>query len=135
MNRALAREIAMKILYSQCVGGKNSIPDALEQSEKDERLSELDMTFLENIIDGVGAHREVIDEKIMQFAKGWTLERLAKVDLTILRIAVYEMFYEPTIPIGATINEAVELAKNFGDVKSYGYVNGVLASIATTVTK
>lgn len=128
MNRPLAREIAMKILYSECVGGADTRDAVLEQSELTEQMSASDLTFLENIVDGVRTHREPIDELISEFAQGWTLDRIAKVDLSILRIAIYEFLYEPTIPGGATINEAVELAKRYGDVKSYGFVNGILAS-------
>lgn len=75
-------------------------------------------------------HLPEIDEKIAQKSQGWTLSRLAKSDLTILRLAVFEILYDEEVPNGVAINEAVELAKRYGGDKSYGFVNGVLASIA-----
>lgn len=70
-----------------------------------------------------------IDQKISEKAKGWKLERLAKVDLAILRVAVYELFYDADVPNPVAINEAVELAKQYGEKKSGKFVNGVLAGI------
>ena len=112
MDRSLAREIAMKMLYAASLGGEESMSEVLEQSEQADTLSDSDKIFLEN------------------YAQGWALNRLAKVDLTILRMAVYEMLYMPEIPVGATVNEAVELAKRFGEEKSPGFINGILGSVA-----
>lgn len=68
-----------------------------------------------------------IDELINQYAKGWTTERMSKVDLTIIRLAVYEIKFDEDVPAGVAINEAVEIAKKFGQEESSGFVNGVLA--------
>lgn len=68
-----------------------------------------------------------IDEMINKQAKGWTTQRMGKVDLTILRLAVYEIVFDEEVPTGVAINEAVELAKRFGQEESSGFVNGVLA--------
>ena len=68
-----------------------------------------------------------IDEMINQNAKGWTTERMSKVDLTIIRLAVYEIKFDEDVPAGVAINEAVEIAKKFGQEESAGFVNGVLA--------
>ena len=67
---------------------------------------------------------------IGKYAQGWSLNRLARVDLTILRLAVYEIMFMPEIPVGATINEAVELAKKYAEDKSSGFINGILGSVA-----
>lgn len=67
---------------------------------------------------------------INQRAKGWTTQRMAKVDLTILRLAVYEIVFDDDVPTGVAINEAVELAKRFGQEESSGFINGVLAKFA-----
>ena len=72
-------------------------------------------------------HLDTIDDLIRQTATGWTMERMGKVDLTILRLAVYEMKMDDTIPVSVAINEAVELAKKFGQDESPSFVNGVLA--------
>ena len=71
-----------------------------------------------------------IDAMINKQAKGWTTQRMGKVDLTILRLAVYEIVFDEDVPTGVAINEAVELAKRFGQEESSGFVNGVLAKFA-----
>ena len=130
MDRSLAREIAMKMLYAASLGGEESMSEVLEQSEQADTLSGNDKTFLENLTAGVTAHREELDAVIGKYAQGWALNRLAKVDLTILRMAVYELMCMHEIPVGATINEAVELAKAYGEDKSSGFINGILGSVA-----
>ncbi len=131
MSHTLSREIAMKRLYAETVGGVDSIEDALEQSDR-EALSEEDALFSDRLYEGVHAHMEEIDGEIAAHAADWSIGRIAKVDLSILRIAVYELLYERAIPVGATVNEAVELAKEFGGEKSAGFINGVLGAIAKT---
>ena len=112
MKHTISREIAMKRLYAETVGGTDSIEDALEQTER--HMSDEDVLFSDRLYEGVHAHMEEIDRTIGEHAKDWSIARIAKVDLSILRIAVYELLYEPGIPEGATVNEAVELAKLFG---------------------
>lgn len=73
---------------------------------------------------------EAVDQVIAQKAKGWEVSRLAKSDLTVLRLAVFEILYDEDVPNSVAINEAVELAKKYGTDKSYRFVNGVLASVA-----
>ena len=68
-----------------------------------------------------------IDSQINERAKGWSTDRMAKVDLTIIRLAVYEILFDETVPTGVAINEAVELAKKFGQDSSFSFVNGILA--------
>ena len=80
----------------------------------------------ENIRENLGQ----IDEQIAEVAKGWRTERMGKVELTLLRLAVYEIKYDDDIPTGVAINEAVELAKIFGGEGSSAFVNGVLAKLA-----
>lgn len=74
-------------------------------------------------------HMEEIDQKIGEKANGWTISRLAKADLTVMRLAVFEILFDDEVPNGVAINEAVELAKRYGGDKSYGFVNGILSSI------
>ena len=130
MECSLAREIAMKMLYAASLGGEESMSEVLEQSEQADTLSGGDKTFLEDLMAGVKARQEELDAVIGRYAQGWALNRLARVDLTILRMAVYELKYMPEVPVGATINEAVELAKAYGEDKSSGFINGILGSIA-----
>lgn len=128
MKHTLSREIAMKRLYAETVGGSDTLEDALEQTERG--MSDEDMLFSDRIYEGVHAHLEKIDETIEAHAKDWSISRIAKVDLSIMRIAVYELLFEPNIPEGASVNEAVELAKLFGGEKSPGFINGILGAIA-----
>ena len=128
MSHTLSREIAMKRLYAETVGGVDSIEDALEQSDRN-TLTEGDALFSDRLYEGVRAHMEEIDAEIETHATDWSIGRIAKVDLSILRIAVYEILYERSIPVGATVNEAVELAKEFGGEKSAGFINGVLGAV------
>ena len=130
MDRSLAREIAMKMLYAASLGGGETMDEVLEQSEQADTLSGSDKTFLENLVAGVTDRQEELDAVIGKYAQGWALNRLGKVDLTILRMAVYELMCMPEIPVGATINEAVELAKRYAEDKSSGFINGILGSAA-----
>ena len=130
MNRSLAREIAMKMLYAASLGGEESMSEVLEQSEQADTLDDGDKTFLENLVAGVYARQEELDGVIEKHVQGWALNRLARVDLTILRMAAYELMYMPEVPVGAAINEAVELAKAYGEDKSSGFINGILGSVA-----
>ncbi|MCF0229324.1 MAG: transcription antitermination factor NusB [Parasporobacterium sp.] len=75
-------------------------------------------------------HIEEIDEKLAEYSVGWKVKRMNKSDLTALRLAYYEIFYDDTVPAGAAINEAVELAKNYGTDSSGSFVNGILAKVA-----
>ena len=70
-----------------------------------------------------------IDEKISANAKGWKIERIAKAELAILRLAVYEALYEESVPVGVAVNEAVELAKEYGGENGAAFVNGILGKI------
>ena len=128
--RSLAREIAMKMLYAASLGGGETMDEVLEQSEQADTLSGSDKTFLENLVAGVTDRQEELDAVIGKYAQGWALNRLGKVDLTILRMAVYELMCMPEIPVGATINEAVELAKRYAEDKSSSFINGILGSAA-----
>ncbi|MBR0206391.1 MAG: transcription antitermination factor NusB [Clostridia bacterium] len=130
MNRSLAREIAMKMLYAASLGGEESMSEVLEQSEQVDTLDDGDKTFLENLVAGVNGRQEELDGVIEKHVQGWALNRLARVDLTILRMAAYELMYMPEVPMGAAINEAVELAKAYGEDKSSGFINGILGSVA-----
>ena len=130
MSRSLAREVAMKMLYANSSGGGETVPEILEQSGEQDTFCDEDRTFLENEIAGVEEHKEELDEIISKYLRGWTVDRLARVDGILLRMAVYEMKYMPEVPVGASINEAVELAKRFAEGKSSRFINGVLGSAA-----
>ena len=135
MNRTLAREVAMKILFARSLGGEDTWEEVLEQSQARDELSDEDKTFLENEVFGVERHRAELDGLIDGYAKGWNLNRLAKVDLTLLRMGLFELLYLPEVPVGAAINEAVELSKRYGEDKSYSFINGILGTAARELRK
>ena len=135
MNRTLAREVAMKILFARSLGGEDTWEEVLEQSQARDELSDEDKTFLENEVFGVERHREELDGLIDGYAKGWNLNRLAKVDLTLLRMGLFELLYLPEVPVGAAINEAVELSKRYGEDKSYSFINGILGTAVRELRK
>lgn len=86
--------------------------------------------YIKNVVNGVREHEEELTEMIKKhIRKGWSFDRLSKVSKSILKMAVYEMKYIDDVPVKAAINEAVELAKTYGDEKEYIFINGVLANI------
>ena len=135
MNRTLAREVAMKILFARSLGGEDTWEEVLEQSQARDELSDEAKTFLENEVFGVERHREELDGLIDGYAKGWNLNRLAKVDLTLLRMGLFELLYLREVRVGAAINEAVELSKRYGEDKSYSFINGILGTAARELRK
>ena len=85
--------------------------------------------YTEELVNGVTAHRDRIDELIATYAEGWSLDRMPAVDRNLLRIAVYELLYEPDVPSQVAIDEAVTLAKNLSTDDSPSFINGVLGRI------
>jgi transcription antitermination protein NusB len=125
-SRREARERVLSLLYE--AEAKDLAPSAL--------LAELPVPpepFVADLVDGVGANAARIDGLVERFAIGWALDRMPVVDRTVLRIAVYELLERPDVPVGAVIDEAVELAKRYSTDESGRFVNGVLASVAAEV--
>jgi N utilization substance protein B len=125
-SRREARERALSLLYE--AQAKNLTPVQL--------LAELPVEpdpFAAGLAVGVGDHRDRLDELIARFAVGWALDRMPVIDLTLLRMAVYELLERPDVPTGAVISEAVELAKAYSTDESGRFVNGVLGAIALEV--
>lgn len=92
-------------------------------------LNESDTEFAWRLVEGTLAHLDEIDEVIRRAAIHWTVERMARTDRNVLRMAVYELRYEKDVPESVTVNEAVELAKTYGDADSGKFVNGVLGHV------
>ncbi len=86
--------------------------------------------FSTELVDKVSVHRNELDNVISETSKNWTLDRIAVIDLCILRLSVSEFFYFESIPVNATINEAIELAKKYSDGRSYEFINGILHRIS-----
>lgn len=92
-------------------------------------IPEGDAEYIKAKFAAVIEKKSEIDEAINSAAKGWTVERIGKIELAVLRLAVYEMVYDDDIPVGVAIDEAIELAKKFGQDGSPSFVNGILAGI------
>ena len=124
INRRKAREYAFTLLFSyrfQPEDIQNLLEDFLAENETGDQAD-----YIRSVVEGVVSHIEEIDEKITQYAKGWTVERISGVCLAVLRLAVFEMQYMDSIPAGVSVNEAVALAKKFDGEESLSFVNGIL---------
>ena len=135
-SRRKAREASLQMLYQMDVSGVSA--------ERAIRLfwsglTEVDdsetQDFANEIVRGYAAKRESIDETIRSVSQHWRLERMARVDRNILRLGVYELLELKDVPRKVTLNEAVELAKRYGDENSPSFVNGVLDRIAAELAK
>ena len=127
MSRTAAREYAMKLLFEincRMDEAGSILDDFLERKKFDEN----DREYIENTVSGTLGSIGEIDSTIEKYSKGWKINRLAKVDLAILRLAAFELIEDVT-PRSVVINEAVELAKKYGSEKSGSFVNGVLSGI------
>ncbi|UIN48865.1 transcription antitermination factor NusB [Bacillus safensis] len=124
MKRRTAREKALQTLFQIDVSNidpKEAITHALDEQESD--------PFFEELVFGVLEQKDKLDDMISQHLVNWKLDRIANVDRAILRLSVYEMVYQEDIPVSVSMNEAIELAKSFGDDKAPKFVNGVLSNI------
>ena len=142
MSRTTARAAAMQMIFEKISGGQGGeetlkmVYDELREdglpgvarigrTEPDDE----DRAYITAALDGVLQHRDEIDGRIERTAKGWSLDRMALVDLTILRLAVWEILYADDVPGNVSIAEAVELTERFSDPADKGFVNGVLGTI------
>lgn len=131
MTRRELREQIFRILFRIDFYPKEELSMQLLYPKDDtEEVSEADISYIQNKIFAVTERIEEIDTMINAVAKGWKTGRMGKVDLTLIRLAVYEMKYDEDIATGVAINEAVELAKKYGADNSSSFVNGILARIA-----
>lgn len=129
MGRRASREIAMKLLY-QLEIQKDSRNEQMEYTLEQHNLSTKDREYIIDIVNGVFDNQEYIDRTIEKYSKGWRLSRISKVDLSILRLSIYEICYREDIPFNVSINEAVELAKSYSGEESGAFINGILGKVA-----
>ena len=123
----------MKLAFARLFGGEDTYDAVLDKSGITETLTEEDVAFSDAVLFGIEAHQEEIDPLIGELAIGWSIERMPRVDLSILRVAIYEMMYRRDIPYSVSINEAVELAKKYGAQESPAFINGVLAKFVPKI--
>lgn len=140
MSRRELREQIFKYIFRIEFNDREEMPEQgkfffetlkMEAQKRESReIKDEDATYISHKSNKIIEKLDEIDEMINKQAKGWTTQRMGKVDLTILRLAVYEIVFDEDVPTGVAINEAVELAKKFGQEESSGFVNGVLAKFA-----
>jgi len=131
MSRKTAREVTMKLAFAKMFDGEceETYQEVLDKSGINEAPTEEDICYSQEVLKGISEHEAEIDALIDEIAIGWRIERMPKVDLSVLRVAIYEMVYRDDIPNGVAINEAVELAKQFGGERSSAYINGMLGTL------
>jgi N utilization substance protein B len=125
-SRREARRQAIDVLYQADISGEDPRVVLVEWRAAGRDLD----PFADELIDGVAASREEIDRVLASHAEHWTLDRMASVDRTILRLATYEILHRPDVPVGAAIDEAVDAAKALSTEDSGRFVNGVLGRVA-----
>ncbi|HHV32114.1 transcription antitermination factor NusB [Caproiciproducens sp. LBM24188] len=127
MKRREAREQAFILIFERSINHytTDEIIDAAETCS-DIRIDE----FAERIASGAEKEEEQIDALIQKSIRGWKMNRLSKVSLALLRMAIYEILFEEDIPVSVSINEAIDLAKKYGGADDAPFVNGVLGTVA-----
>ncbi|HLM44940.1 MAG TPA: transcription antitermination factor NusB [Myxococcaceae bacterium] len=135
--RRTARERALQALY-QLEMTPGSIGEALESAwaaAEEARKEPEAVKFAQELVEGVMDHRAEIDRLIEQHSHNWRLDRMGRIDRNVLRLGVFELKYRPDIPKKVSLNEAVELGKNFGTEESSAFVNGLLDRVAAALGK
>ncbi len=134
MNRHLSRIIAMQSIFEFCFRKDADIAEIKERNIN-EYSDKADGEFIKKIVDGVLDHCKEIDNIISDAAPEWPLEQISLIDKSVLRIAIYELKYQKDVPPKVAINEAVELAKQFGGDSSSKFINGVLGTVYDNLCK
>ena len=140
MKRSTARQIAVRLCY---MVSENPVTaeEALEQVFDPEYYASLakedscfaedpasQREYIDTIISGIVTHNAELDSYVMQYAVGWKFDRISRTALAVMKVAMYEILYMPEIPVSVSVNEAVELAKQFEDESTVSFINGILGS-------
>ncbi len=138
--RRVGRELAFQVLYSINFLEEHDVEKCLNMVEhfaRDMRppASDRSIEFAKELVKGTITHLDKVDKVIETYSKNWKLSRIAKVELTILRLSIFEMVYRDDIPVKVAINEGIELSKKFGDEKSRKFVNGILDAVAKSINR
>ncbi|MGG7176117.1 transcription antitermination factor NusB [Clostridium paraputrificum] len=130
MSRKKSREKAMELLFGMEIS--KDTPSEVVETFADNfegNIKELDLDYIKEVLDGVDEKRKDIDSIIESNLQNWKLDRISKINLTILRMGVYEMKFLEEVPDKVALNEALELAKIYSDEKSVSFINGVLDKV------
>lgn len=129
-SRHLSRERALQILFQYDIHGKPGV--WLDEFWKEYKANEDVRTFAEKLVAGVLQHKKDLDALIGRYATNWKVSRMQIVDRNILRLGAYELLWLDDVPAKVTVNEAIELAKDFGDEEAAKFVNGILDKVLAT---
>ena len=132
--RRKARSIALQALY-EIDSVQHDPEETLNNLQAEAKLSEENLGFARELVDGVIKYKEKLDAQIHRYAPAWPIEQIAFIDRNILRLAIFEILIDNKLPVKVAINEAVELAKNFGGDSSSKFINGVLGAISANINK
>ncbi len=132
--RTLARESALKILYRIEIS-RESVDSSVEDFWTIEKADKEVVDFANDLVRGTHENLSKIDELISKYTTNWEIKRIAVIDKNILRMGVLELLYKEDIPPKVAINEAIELAKKYGDIDSGKFVNGILDKVRKTECK
>ncbi len=124
-DRRKAREAALQILFQENFNQDSAAPYSLIKMDTDSESAD----FSKQLVAGVLQHRSDIDKTIKEHAEHWSAERMAIVDINVLRMAIFEMVYGKETPAKVVIDEAIEIAKKYGNENSGAFVNGILDAI------
>lgn len=132
MKRTEMREHIFRMVFSYEFNSDQEMPQQMQLyfEQLDQEPKEEDMAYIRDKALNVILKSEEIDEMLNEHVTGWNTSRMNKVDLSILRLAVYEMKYDEDVPVGVAINEAVELAKKYSGDEGPAFINGVLARLS-----
>lgn len=142
MSRKKAREIALHLVFEmgfQAFQADEILADRLDECIMQSIGGEIELyagkldpsqiSYIMSVVKGVAAHLPELDAQIAANAKGWNINRISKMTIAVLRLALYEIQYEEDVPLGAAINEAVELAKIYESDEAGAFVNGILGTV------
>lgn len=130
MNRIKMRENTFKLLYCNDFHNRTEMPKQYDMFwDEEEQVSEEDKELISKRVDEIAEKIPEIDEEINKVAVKWSTDRMSKVDLTILRLAYFEMKIDEDVPQKVAVDQAVELAKKYGTDESPAFVNGILAKL------
>ena len=132
--RSELREATFLILFRAVFFDAQELRFQIEDFFSDEDFfSEKERKYISDKVLRIASKLTELDDKLDEVSVGWKTKRMTKVDLTVLRLACYEILFEDAVPIATSINDAVELAKNYGTENSGSFVNGILAKVAESV--
>lgn len=132
MGRKVAREGAMKLLFQMELNDDFS-DDAKSIFLENFEFDDMETKYIEEAHTSILENKDIIDKYIEEHLEGWSIYRLAKVDLAVLRIAIYEILYRKDIPVEVSINEAIEIVKKYSNYDSFKFINGVLGGFVRSL--